>query len=92
MSVFLNGALAAQHEEGYTGFSGEGATRASQMRVRCIYAAAPSASVCQMIYKHGFGCAVWLHNVSGGPLILGGGDNVLAIHVDGTTYTYELWS
>jgi hypothetical protein len=54
--VFLNGALAAQHEEGYTGFS------------------------------------VWLHNVSGAPLHVGGGDNVLALHVDGTTYTYEVRS
>jgi len=54
-AVFLNGALAAQHEEGYTGFS------------------------------------VWLHNVSGAPLNVGGGDNVVAVHLAATTYTYELW-
>jgi hypothetical protein len=53
-SVFLNGALAAQHEEGYTGFS------------------------------------VWLHNVSA-PLILGGGDNVVAVYLASKVYTYELW-
>lgn len=52
--VFLNGALAAQHEEGYTGFS------------------------------------VWLHNVSGAPLSVGT-DNVLAVYLAVTTYTYELW-
>jgi beta-galactosidase len=54
-SVFLNGALAAQHEEGYTGFS------------------------------------VWLHNVSGAPLVVGGGDNVVAVYLASTIYTYELW-
>jgi len=54
-SVFLNGALAAQHEEGYTGFS------------------------------------VWLHNVSGAPLLTGGGDNVVAVFLATTIYTYELW-
>ena len=54
-SVFLNGALAAQHAEGYTGFS------------------------------------VWLHNVSGAPLVVGGGDNVVAVYLAATTYTYELW-
>jgi beta-galactosidase len=54
-SVFLNGALAAQHEEGYTGFS------------------------------------VWLHNVSGAPLLVGGGDNVVAVYLASTIYTYELW-
>ena len=54
-SVFLNGALAAQHEEGYTGFS------------------------------------VWLHNVSGAPLIVGGGENVVAVYLAATIYTYELW-
>ena len=53
-SVFLNGALAAQHEEGYTGFS------------------------------------VWLHNVSGAPLRVGA-DNVVAVYLASTTYTYELW-
>lgn len=52
--VFLNGALALQHEEGYTGFS------------------------------------VWLHNVSGAPLNIGG-DNVIAVYLAATTYTYELW-
>lgn len=55
-AIFLNGALAAQHEEGYTAFS------------------------------------VWLHNVSGAPLAVGGGANVLAIHIDATTYTFELWA
>lgn len=54
-SIFLNGALAAQHEEGYTGFS------------------------------------VWLHNVSGAPLLRGGADNVLAVHLASTIYTFELW-
>jgi beta-galactosidase len=54
-SVFINGALAAQHEEGYTGFS------------------------------------VWLHNVSGAPLIYGGGDNVISVFLASTIYTYELW-
>ena len=54
-SVFLNGALAAQHEEGYTGFS------------------------------------VWLHNVSGAPLLLGGPQNVVALFLASTVYTFELW-
>lgn len=57
-AVFLNGALAAQHEEGYTGFS------------------------------------VWLHNVSGAPLRTGAGaagDNLVAVYLAATTYTYELW-
>lgn len=54
-AVFLNGALAAQHEEGYTGFH------------------------------------VWLHNVSGAPLVLGGGDNVVAVYLATKIYTYELW-
>lgn len=56
-TLFLNGALAGQHEEGYTGFS------------------------------------VWIHNVSGAPLIPASqGVNTLAVRIDDTTYTYELWS
>ena len=54
-SIFLNGALAAQHEEGYTGFG------------------------------------VWLHNVTGAPLNIGGGDNVIAVYLASTIYTFELW-
>lgn len=54
-SVFINGALAAQHEEGYTGFG------------------------------------VWLHNVTNGPLNIGGGDNVIAVFLASTIYSYELW-
>lgn len=34
---------------------------------------------------------VWLHNVSGAPLVTGGGTNTLAVHVDATT-VFELWS
>jgi beta-galactosidase len=37
------------------------------------------------------GFSVWLHNVSGAPLALGGGDNVVAVYLAATTYTYELW-
>ena len=54
-AVFLNGALAGQHEEGYTGFS------------------------------------IWLHNVTDGPLLLGGINNTIAIYLAATTYPYELW-
>jgi hypothetical protein len=53
--VFLNGVLAAQHEEGYTSFS------------------------------------VWLHNVSGSPLVLGSQGNVISVFLASTIYTYELW-
>jgi hypothetical protein len=38
------------------------------------------------------GFSVWLHNVSGAPLKTGAGeDNVLAVFLHSTVYTYELW-
>ncbi len=36
------------------------------------------------------GFSVWLHNVSGAPLNIGG-ENVIAVYLAATTYTYELW-
>lgn len=37
------------------------------------------------------GFSVWLHNVSGAPLLVGGAENVVAVFLAATAYTYELW-
>ena len=37
------------------------------------------------------GFSVWLHNVSGTKLKTGGEENVLAVFLHSTVYTYELW-